>query len=394
MIEGEVTAKPQVFAAAVKWAAKFAASKPSVPIQGGLLLSVDDGSLTVDSFGENVTARATLPVDGQGKGSVIVSARLLDQLVATFADKPVTLSGDDGDSLVIVAGRWTGTLPAMGTAEDWAGVQDGRLLPPQPIGTVGGQAFADLIARAAAASEKDPDKPVGLQCVHLTFGARTVVAMASDSLRAARASVPFLLIEGSENGIDGDGYGWQALVLGHVMTDVASAFIGPDEITVGLGPNVMSLASATRSVVVRQIGEAWQMGEVIEKLATVAMPREVIVKVADLMQPMKRAVLMREKDGPIAAIVTPGLITVHAKAEQIQQKGSEEVDAQYDGPEHTLAFNPKYLADALGSAPGADVRIAFNEQENRPGRPWHVVLTSAGEDETAWQHLLMPLKVR
>lgn len=386
MIEGEVTAKPQIFAAAVKWAAKFAASKPSVPIQGGLLLSVDDGSLTVDSFGENVTARATLPVDGQGKGSVIVSARLLDQLVATFADKPVTLSGDDEESLVVVAGRWTGTMPVMGTAEDWAAVQDGRLRPPQPIGTVGGQPFADLIARAAAAAEKDPDKPVGLQCVHLAFGARTVVAMASDSLRAARASVPFVRTDDTDDNA--------ALVLGHVMTDVAAAFIGPDDIAVGLGPNVLSLASATRSVVVRQIGEAWTMGEVIEKLALIAMPREVIVKVADLMQPMKRAVLMREKDGPIAAVVTPDLITVHAKADQIQQKGSEEVDAQYDGPDHTLAFNPKYLADALGSAPGADVRIAFNEQENRPGRPWHVVLTSAGEDETAWQHLLMPLKVQ
>lgn len=385
MIKGSITAKPQVFAAAVKWAAKFVAGRPAVPIQGGLLLTVGDGNMSIDAFGESVTARAMVPVDGQGKGSVIVSARLLDALVATFPDKPVTLSGDDEGSLVVVAGRWTGTMPIMGTAEDWSGVQDGQLVSPGPIGTVGGQAFADLVARAVAASEHDADKPIGMQCVHLTFGARNVVAMASDSLRAARASVPFVRTEDTDDNA--------ALVVGSLLTDVASAFIGPDDITVGLGPNVMSLGSPNRWVVVRQIGEAWQMGEVIAKLSSVEMPREVIVKVADLMQPMKRAVLMREKDGPIAAVVTPDLITVHAKADQIQQKGSEEVDAQYDGPEHTLAFNPKYLADALGSAPDDTVRIAFNEQENKPGRPWHVVLTAPGA-ENEWQHLLMPLKVR
>jgi hypothetical protein len=143
MIEGEVTAKPQVFAAAVKWAAKFAAGKPAVPIQGGLLLTADgSGNLAIESFSEGITARAVVPVDGDGKGSTIVSARLLDQLVATFADKPVTLSGDDETSLVIVAGRWTGTVPVMGDANDWSGVQDGMLVPPQQIGTVGGQAFA------------------------------------------------------------------------------------------------------------------------------------------------------------------------------------------------------------------------------------------------------------
>jgi DNA polymerase III subunit beta len=387
MIEGEVTAKPQVFAAAVKWAAKFAAGKPAVPIQGGLLLTADgSGNLAVESFSEGITARALVPVDGDGKGSTIVSARLLDQLVATFADKPVTLSGDDETSLVIVAGRWTGTVPVMGDANDWSGVQDGTLVPPQTIGTVGGQAFADLIARAAASTEHDAGKPIALQCIHLTFGGRTVVAMASDSLRATRDAVPFIRTGESEH--------QAALVVGQQMTDVASAFIGPDDITVGLGPNVLALSSATRSVVVRQIAEPWQMGEVIATLLTDELPHEVLVKVSDLMQPMKRAVLMRDKDGPIAAVMSPGLITVHAKADQIQQKGSEEVDAQYSGPEHTLAFNPKYLADALGSAPGEIVRIAFHDQEKRPGRPWHVVLTSADDEGSAWQHLLMPLKLR
>lgn len=385
MIKGEVTAKPQVFAAAVKWAAKFAASKPTVPIQGGLLLSVADGTMTVGAFNEGITAHATLPVDGLGEGSAIVSARLLDQLVATFADKPVTLSGDDKDSLVLVAGRWTGEMPVMGDAGDWAGVQDGMLHPPQSIGTVAGQAFADLIARAGAAVEHDATKPIAVQCIHLTFGQRTAIALASDSLRATKAEAAFIRTDDSEHNV--------ALVLGSVMTDVASAFTGPDDITVGLGPNVLSLASATRSVVVRQIAEPWHMSAIIEQLLAIELPREFVVKVGDLMQPMKRAALMREKDGPIAAVISSDLVTVHAKAEQIQQKGSEEVDAAYDGPEHTLVLNPKYLADALGAVPGEYVRVRFDEKNAPNGRPRHILLTDS-EDAAAWHHLLMPIKVR
>lgn len=390
MIKGEVTAKPQVFAAAVKWAAKFAASKPAVPIQGGLLLSASGGRLTVDAFAEGITARAVVPIDGNGEGSAIVSARLLDQLVATFADKPVTLSGDDEESLVIVAGRWTGTVPVMGDGSDWSGVQDGMLVPPVQIGTVGGQAFADLIARAGAAVEHDADKPIALRCISLTFGARTAIALASDSMRATKATAAFMRTaefpEGEERFAS-------ALLLGSVMIDVASAFVGPDEIAVGLGPNVLSLTSANRSVVVRQIAEPWQMGEVIEKLLTIELPRALVVEVADLMQPMKRAAIMREKDGPIAAAVSTGLVTVHAKAEQIQQKGSEEVDTAYDGPEHTLVLNPKYLADALGAVPGEYARIAFDEKDAPNGRPRHILLTDA-EDAGAWQHMLMPIKLR
>jgi hypothetical protein len=177
------------------------------------------------------------------------------------------------------------------------------------------------------------------------------------------------------------------------MADVAAAFIGPDDIAVGLGPNVLALSSATRSVVVRQIAEPWQMREVIATLLTDELPHEVLVKVSDLMQPMKRAVLMRDKDGPIAAVMSTDLITVHAKADQIQQKGSEEVDAQYRGPS-TRSRSTRSTWPTRSARRPARSCGSVHDQEKRPGRPWHVVLTSADDEGSQWQHLLMPLKLR
>jgi DNA polymerase III subunit beta len=380
VIKGSITAKPQVFAAAVKWAAKFVADKPSVPVHGGLTLDAEAGQLTVTAFGENVTARATLPIEGDGAGRAIVSGRLLDQLAATFPAKPVTITGDaDGQPLVtITAGRWRGTLPAI----------DEKDLPdlpvaPEPIGTVHGDSFASMIALTAVAASTDLSKQIALACIHLTFDDDEVRAIATDAYRAASSSAPFFV------GADLDGAAKRtALVLAPTMTDVAGAFAGPDDIEVGLGQNLLSLTSPTRSVVMRQMGEEFNaaaIGRFFEQAA--ALPEHAQVKAADLLQPLKRAALVRAKDGPIKVKFSEGLISLAAAAEDIHQDSDEEVEATYAGPEHTLAFNPEYFAQALASAPAAEVDITMTTE-----RVTGVLLTCPGNP--TWQHVLMPLKLR
>jgi DNA polymerase-3 subunit beta len=385
-IKGEVTARPQVFAAAVKWAAKFLDSRPSVPIQGGLLLEIEDGMLTVTAMNENVSAVATLPVEGIGAGRVVVSGRLLNELVGTFPDRPVIISGVDGDdaSLGLTAGRWKGTLPTMAEAD----------FPDQPemaaiIGTVNGEAFARAVAEAAVATSKDPDRPTQWRSVHLDFDA-DVRIVGTDSYRMAGTGTPFTIQDGDhEIGETGRA---SALVLAQPMVDVSAGFIGPDEIEVGLNDSAISMASRTRSVVLRQarvLGGEYPLAVVTGVLAT-EQPDHAVVRVADLAGPLKRAALVRDKDGPVAVGFSAGTISIAAKADQLKQEGSEDVDAEYSGPEIVFHFNPKYFAEALASAPGDRVDIAITEKTGAGGRPGAVVLTVP---DTAWRHVLMPVKV-
>lgn len=389
MIKGSITAKPQVFAAAVKWAAKFVAGKPVAPIQGGLHLVVAGGRLTIEAFNENVSARAVVPVDGDGEGSATVSGRLLAELVSTFPDKTVELSGDVAyqELLTITAGRWKGTLPVM----------DADAFPelaaaPSVIGSVSGEAFADLIARVVPAASTDLNKQIAMACAFLTFGDVSVSAIASDSLRVAGSEITFLPNDGTADYL-GEAPA-TALVLAQTMDDVAAAFIGPDEIAVGLDDHSLSLTSATRSVVLRQIGEPgpdrYPAEPVLRKHLATEHPHHALVKTADLLGPMKRAALVRAKDGPIKLAFGPDTISVFAKADDIHQDSAEEVDATYSGPEHAAAFNPKYLGDALASAPGGEVDLAF--RPTGPGeRPATLIVSVPGNE--AWRHLLMPIRV-
>lgn len=383
MITGTITAKPQVFAAAVKWAAGYLDARPAVPVWAGLMLDAESGTLTVTSMNEYVSAVASLPYEGDGKGRAVVSGRLLKELVATFPDKPVEISGtDNADTLVLAAGRWKGTLPTFAD-EDYPQVPGA----PEAIGTVEGEPFARVIAEAASATSKDADKATHWRSVYLTFGDADgmdkVSAYATDSLRAAAASVPF------SPAAEGQSYGASALVLAAQMVDVAAGFIGPDEITVGLSASQISLASRTRSVVVRLMDAKEYPADLVSKLTAQEQPAHAVVRKADLHAPMKRAALVREKDGPISVGFSAGLITLAASADDLRRDGAEEIDADYSGAEIVLHLNPGYFGDALATAPGDTVDIALNPAGQGNGRPAPVVLTVAG---TAWRHVLMPIK--
>jgi DNA polymerase III subunit beta len=375
MIKGSLTAKPQVFAAAVGWAAKFVTAKPVVPVHGGILLDVADGTLTVVSQSETVSTRAVLPVDGDAAGRAVVSGRLLAQIMGTMPDKPVSIEGAD-EHVKLSAGTFRATLPTM--AED---EYPDPPAVPAPIGTVAGQAFADMVQRVAVAASTDLSNRIAMAGVHLAFADGAVTALATDSHRAAVASAPFgVLVAGTEGA---------ALALAATLDDVAEAFLGPDDITVGLDGSNLSLTSPTRSITVRLLGEQFPTAALSGLLAT-EHPEHALVTVASLNGPLKRAALVRAKDGPIRLDLSEGAVTVVAKADDIAQDSDETAEVEYSGPECSLAFNPGFLTAALASAPGDVVDLAFAVAG--PGeRPQHAVLTVPGNDH--WRHLLMPIKL-
>jgi DNA polymerase-3 subunit beta len=381
MITGELEVKPQAFAAAVRWAARFVGNRPVVPMQGAIMLTPLAGSLLVDVFSEHVTARAIVPYIGEASGVAAVSGRLLAELVATFPDKPVTITGTES-GIGITAGRWDGSLPGMDDATFPA-----LPTPPPAIGTVQGDALAEAITRVGVAATDDEKKPIAYRCIHLGFAEGSIVVTATDGLRLARTEV---LMEGGE--------ARPVLVLASVMTEVAKSFAGPDVVRIGADSNALALTSQTRAIVLRQVipAEGAEFpAATCDQILAVQPPYIVTLKVSDLIGPtgaMKRAVLMRDKDSPVVIELEDGNLRIAALASDTKGRAGEDVDVVYAGPQHRMGANPEYLTDALTSAPGATVEIRINDKETRPGRPAHAVVTVPGNDR--WRHVLMPIKLR
>ncbi len=105
----------------------------------------------------------------------------------------------------------------------------------------------------------------------------------------------------------------------------------------------------------------------------------------DLAMPLKRAALVRGKEGPVRVRLEDGTLTIAAAQADIGNASGEEVDVGYSGDAADFAFNPKYLGEALASAPGDTVTVGFTE----PRRP----LVLSCDDDKSWRHLLMPLAI-
>jgi DNA polymerase III sliding clamp (beta) subunit (PCNA family) len=68
-ITGDISVRPQAFAAAVAWAVKWIAGRPAAPIAAGVALDVADGTLSLTTYNETVTARATVAIEGLATGT-------------------------------------------------------------------------------------------------------------------------------------------------------------------------------------------------------------------------------------------------------------------------------------------------------------------------------------
>lgn len=376
-ITGEIAVKPAAFQAAVAWVAKWVASKPVIPLHAGLMLDAADGTLTVGAYSENATARAVVEYEGDGVGQAVVSGRLLAGLVATLTSTKMISVTSVGDQVEMRAGRFRVTLPVLADVDDYPTIPGA--LPT--IGTVAGDLLADAVGRCGVAVGDDMSKGAIFGVMHLGLARDAITLMATDRYRAAVVRIPWT----------GPDDVMSVTPLGSVMVEAAASFAGPDEISIGCSGTTLSFTSPTRSMTVHLIdlppdkNGIKYPAEMLGSHLSYAHRLTATLTPADLAMPLKRASMVREKDGPIRVTMTPGTMSIAADAGEfgLKQEGDDEVDVVYDGEETVIGFNPKYLGDALASAPTPTVTLGFGEARRS------ILVSSPGDD--SWHHILMPL---
>lgn len=377
------TAPGAALASAVHYTSRWLAAKPTIPAHGGLLFDVADGALSVSGFNESATARASLPVDGDAAGQFVVAGRLIDQLVATFPDKPVTFE-QDGTTITVTAGKFRATLPAMSE-------NDYPTLPGEATfaGTVDASDLAAAAHRVGIAASRDLTTRIALAGIHVSFDegieisdtapvVSTITLTATDSYRAARQSITF-----ESYGIDAP-MGEHALVMAATLMDAAEAFgAGVDRVRIGYDKGVFSLTTPARSLVTRTLGEEFPaagLKPVFDQATTAA----ATVSAKDLALPLKRADLLNANVADTVRMdFRTGAIIVNAQGEL--NGGDEEISVEYDGPNCSVMVRSSLLQAALASAPNGTVVFAFVPDSFKP-----VVLTSPADP--AWRHILVPMR--
>jgi DNA polymerase-3 subunit beta len=380
------------FADAVHYTARWLVTKPIIPTHGGLLFEVDGDRLNIFGFNEDVTARATVEIDAteEPEGSFVVAGRLIDQLVATFPDRPIVFE-QVGTTIVVSAGRFRATLPTM-SEKDYPALPGAATL----AGHVDGSAMADALHRVGTAASRDLTKQQELCGIRVDFDPDpiggdetdepiiyTLTMQATDSIRAARQSIAWEPADGDEDDTTGP-LGHAFLALGATLVDAAEAFANHPEVALGWEDGTVSLTTPTRSLVVRtlDVNKFPHLDAIFEAKTEVSAR----IRIKDLTMPLKRADLLKNREtNAVRLDFTAGMVTIAAGLDS-DTGGDEEADVEYNGPETSIWFRSDVLHSALASAPGEFVDLAFTT-----GMVVKPAIVTSPTDET-WRLIMVPLR--
>jgi DNA polymerase-3 subunit beta len=361
------------FHEAVGRAAKALALRPATPILAGMLLEAAEGELHASAFDFELAVRASAAAAVGEPGAVLVSGRLLTEITRVLPKLPVTLT-TDGTKMVLVCGAYRYTLACMPLA-------DYPTLPETPpvLGRVDAGAFASAAGQAALAADRDDTLPF-LTGARLEFEQARLRVVATDRYRLALRELPWEAAAESAASAE-------AMVPARTLLDAARLFAPGRRIELGSDEGRLGLRAPGLEVTLRRleggfVRYAQLFPEVYAGGAT--------VEVAPLMEAVKAIALVAERNTPVRLEFARGQVTVGAGAGD-QAVASVTLEAEYEDEEPvTIAANPSYLLDGLGSLDTPYARLRY------PAKARPVVLSGlsepGGEADPTYRYLFIPVR--
>ena len=376
------------FADAVAWVARNLPSRPTVPVLAGVLLTGTDEGLTISGFDYEVSAEVQIPAEIASPGAVLVSGRLLSDIVRALPAKPVDVSVE-GTRVALSCGSARFSLPTMA-------VEDYPTLPtlPDETGVVSSELFAEAIGQVAVAAGRDDTLPM-LTGIRVEISGEKVVLAATDRFRLAVRELTWST----------DAAGVEAAVLVPAKTLSEAAKAGADgadvHLSLGSGPAVgkeglLGIRSKGKRSTTRLLDAEFPKFRQLLPTEHTAMAT---VGVAELTEAIKRVALVADRGAQVRMEFADGVLRLSAGADDVG-RAEEDLPVEFAGEPLTIAFNPTYLTDGLGSLHSDRVTFGFTT----PSRP--AVLRPAGDDDAAatgagpfpaaqtdYVYLLMPVRL-
>lgn len=371
-----------VLADAVAWTARHLPLRPSAPVLAGLLLEATGDELILSGFDYETSTRATLPAAISSEGRVLVSGRLLAEIVKSLPAKPVDLELD-GTKVRLLCGASKFALQTMP-------VDEYPVLPDMPTtsGSVKAEEFAQAVAQASAAAGRDDMLPL-LTGVRLEFEGSTISLMATDRFRASLREMSWAPEQSDTS--------TRALVPARVLGDTARSLTSGSDVTVAVsaaetGGGVIGfegvVAGGVRRTTTRLLEGDFPR---VRQLFAAAAETVAYVSTHEFIDAVKRVSLVAERNTPVRLSFADGMLLLEAGSGD-EAQASESIDATINGEDISIGFNPTYLLDGLSVMSDPFVHLAFT-QHTKPAAMSGVSEVGADPDG-AFRYLIMPVRLQ
>ncbi|CAJ1578282.1 DNA polymerase III subunit beta [[Mycobacterium] wendilense] len=376
------------FADAVAWVARNLPTRPTVPVLAGVLITGTDEGLTISGFDYETSAEVQVAAEVASPGSVLVSGRLLSDITRALPNKPVEVSVD-GTRVSLTCGSARFSLPTMA-------VEDYPTLPllPEDTGVVPADLFAEAIGQVAVAAGRDDTLPM-LTGIRVEISGETVVLAATDRFRLAVRELTWATSTADTEAA--------VLVPAKTLAEAAKTGGAATEVhlSLGAGPNVgkeglLGIRSGGKRSTTRLLDAEFPK---FRQLLPAEHTAVASMGVAELTEAIKRVALVADRGAQVRMEFSDGSVRLSAGADDVG-RAEEDLPVEFAGEPLTIAFNPTYLTDGLGSLHSERVAFGFTT----PSKP--AVLRPGGEEgslpegagpfpaaETDYVYLLMPVRL-
>ena len=340
-------------------------TRGAVQVLSGIHLQAEDGKLTLASTDMEISLRAAVRGDVSGDGAVVVPGRLLSDLTRLLPDESVTLVHEEGEGILSVTSGSHASKLNVFSAEDFP-----RLPPVDvPLHAIAAPALLATIEKVARAASRDESRPV-LTGILVKFQGEKLVMAATDSYRLAV----------KETSLEAAGPDLEAIIPARALQELARLSAGAEEVRLGGHENHVIFSAGDVWLTSRRIDGQFPN---YDQLLPDAFEAEVTTERAPLLDVIRRAGVMAQRNAPLRLRFAEGELAVSAQTQDVGE-AHESLPIEYSGDPLEIGFNPDFLRDGLEAVSTDAVQLKLIN----PLRPGLVV----SPDESFW-YLIMPIRL-
>jgi DNA polymerase-3 subunit beta len=344
--------------------ARALSTRGAVQVLAGVLLRPGEGELELAATDMELSLRTSLPARVEGEGALVVPGKLLVDIARLLpADEVVIEHRPDDGAVQITSGSYTSRLHVY-AAEDFPRLPAVDV----PLQAVARESLLETIERVSRASSRDESRPV-LTGILVRFEGTSLVMAATDSYRMAVKET-----ELAEPGPELD-----AIIPARALAELARIATG-ERIQLGVQENHVVFGTGDAWLTTRRIDGQFPN---YKQLRPEAFELELELPRDELLQVVRRAGVMVQRNSPLRLRFAEGELTVSAQSQDVGET-RESLPAGYTGEPLEIGFNADFLREGLESVKGDLVKV----QLINPLRPG---LLSAGGDE--FWYLIMPIRL-
>jgi DNA polymerase-3 subunit beta len=360
-----ITCRKTDLAAALGVVSRAVSTRGAVQVLGGILLQAEAGRLSLAATDMEISIRASLDGELDGDASVVVPGRLLTDLVRLLPSDSVTLAYEEGEGVLAVTSGSHSSRLNVYSAEDFP------RLPPLDVALheIDAGALLATIDKVGRAASRDESRPV-LTGVLVRFEGDQLIMAATDSYRLAV----------KETTLTASGPDLDAIIPARALQELSRLAVSAETVEIGVHENHVIFSAGDVWLTSRRIDGQFPN---YKQLLPESFEIEIATPRTALLEVVRRAGLMAQRNAPLRLKFAEGELTVSAQTQDVGE-ATESLPIDYSGEELEIGFNPDFLRDGLEAVAADTVQLKLINRL-RPG-------LIAAPDESFW-YLIMPIRL-